>query len=45
MKANRLMVYVAKETDDVNDRLCHAINWVINRKNENRKTNSILKEL
>ena len=41
MKAEWFSDFVAKDTDQLIDRLCQALNWVVDRKTGNKKTCAI----
>jgi transposase len=45
MKAEWFSDFVAKNTDQLVDRLCRALNWVVDRKTGNKKTCAIRTEL
>jgi hypothetical protein len=38
-------LHIAKERDQLVDRLCQALNWVIDRKEQNQKTCAIRTEI
>jgi putative transposase len=45
MKAEWFSDFVAKDANQLIDRLCHALNWVVDRKTGNKKTCAIRTEL
>jgi hypothetical protein len=45
MKAEWFSDFVAKDTEQLIDHLCHALNWVVDRKIGNKKTCAIRTEL
>ena len=45
MKAEWFSAFVAKDTDQLIDRLCLALNWIVDRKIENKRTCAIRTKL